>query len=264
MANYATALDITKDFFPEVFDRNGILSSLTTDDVKKLYIEKKTMIKLTMFNGNTKSRLNNLSVGYSYLLNELRNPKSCVDIAFIEYDRLVLNISKYGFVKRTSKTTGQNQNLAQEDVMYYVNRFSDLITALKDYFKQHEEFIDDCIYMISNQVNNISDAELLYRKNMLRLIDHDNEARFVGYFRKKWRYEKNRGLQVLLSFINKMVMLYIDVLKEDNKENGITVKDYGSTSINLMYEDRVKRLKKSNVYYSFLSDDEKKKLEINK
>lgn len=272
MANVESALEMAMDLFPEFFDEEkGTIKGLSKEELDRLYLEKRATIKLTMFNGNMKRRLEHLGIGYSYLLNELNNPKTCVDIAFMEYNNLVTAISKYGFVERNRNTNGQNQNKAQGDMMFYVKSFGETLSIIEKYFKDHIDKIetrradfDELIYRMDEQVSSINEAASVYHNNLLSYRNGGNSASVVGQCRKDWKQEKNRGLQTVMSFVRKMVEIYDEMLKAESKENGIRIKDYDGIPVNVIYWANINRLKKSKVYFSFLTDEEKAGLQFRK
>lgn len=268
MVGTINALEVAKTLYEEAFVEDKVSPTLTEEELKRLYCEKKAIVKMTMFNGNLQERLNRLAIGYSYLLNVLNHPKSYIDVAFLEYENLVFIISQYGFKERDKKTTGQSQNNAQYEIMVLVHQFDEIMAQVKKFFLEHEDLleskkeeIEELTCMMQEEMTLINEAGLVYRNNLMTYRNHGNDAHFVGECRLSWRKEKNRGLQLVMTFVKQMVEIYEKVLKEVNKSNRIRIKDYSGIPVNVLYWNNINRIQRSSVYYSFLSDQEKKDVE---
>ena len=265
MAEAIDAMEVAKTLYPEAFEEEMISPTLTEVELKRLYSEKKAVVKMTMFNGNLRNRLDRLSIGYSYLLNALNHPKSFIDLTFLRYEKLVSTIAQYGFTERDYKTTGQSQNDAQAEIMGLIHCFYDVLEKMKVFFKEHEDLLeskrmvfDDYVERFDTKIQTILNAQDDYK---FHLMDLEIDYPYIGQAKSNWRKDKNEGLQLLMSFIKDMVAIYESVLREVNKSYGIRIKDYTGIPVNILYMNNMNRIRRSNVYYSFLTDDEKMELE---
>jgi hypothetical protein len=255
-------------YFSEVLEDGKLKEGITEDMLKSFYYENKAIIGNTRFNGNYKARLNNLGIAYSYLLNMVRNPHALLDRAFSSYYELVKSISEYGFVERDSRTTGQSQNEAQENMMTLLGNFDQMLAWARDILRNNEEYVQahkndllEVIDMVEEQTAIIRSSAALYHDSLTALKNNETNASEVGRLKKQWRLDKNEGLQKALDFIREIRSLTEGLVRQENTEKGIRIKDYSGIPVNVFFINNIKKIKKSGVYYSFLSEREKEDIE---
>ncbi len=258
-------------YFPDLLENGRLVREVSEEELHSMYLNSKAMIGMTRFNGNYKARLSNLGIAYSYLLNMIKNPHSLVDRAFSSYYDLKGVISGYGFVERDNRTVGQSQNEAQDEIMDLLGNFDELIIKFKtllkeneDYVKEHRIDIESVVVEVEEQVDIIRESSSLYHNSLAAYKNGAASGTEVGRAKRQWRKEKNIGLQKALEFIREMRWLCEGLIRQENINSGIRIKDYTGIPINMMFVDNLKKIRKSRVYYSFISDKEKDELEKGK
>ena len=247
-------------YFSEVAEDGELKEGITEEQLKSMFLVNKVNINNTRFNGDYKKRLENMGIAYAYLLNQLKNPKSNVDKLFIAYDKLVRVVSEYGFMERESLTNGQHQNNAQREIIGLLENFDEMLKTIRtdlneggEFVKENDEFIVYLTDLLRVKTNEIREAATLYHNTLSSYRAGATPARDVGIARNNWRKERNEGLQTALEFIRDARGLEEGLIRRENKEHGIRIKDYSGIPINLVFIQNFKKLRKSRVYYSFLS-----------
>ena len=245
-------------YFSEVMEEDELKADVTEESLKSMFLERKAIINNTRFNGDYKRRLENLGIAYAYVLNLIKNPKSNVDKMFIAYDRLVRVISEYGFMERESLTNGQNQNNAQREIIGLLENFDELVKRFREILNENEAYVQE------------HEEEVTYLTNVLKLKAKDIRESAVVYHNNVSSYRagatpaKDVGLQTALDFIRDVRGLVEGSIRQENKEQGIRIRDYSKIPTNVVFIENLKKIRKSRVYYSFLSESEKKDLERGK
>ena len=258
-------------YFSEVMEEDELKAGITEESLKSMFLERKAIINNTRFNGDYKRRLENLGIAYAYVLNLIKNPKSNVDKMFIAYDRLVRVISEYGFMERESLTNGQNQNNAQREIIGLLENFDELVKRFREilneneaYVQEHEEEVAYLTNVLKLKTKDIRESAVVYHNNVSSYRAGATPAKDVGKARNNWRKERNDGLQIALDFIRDARGLVEGSIRQENKEQGIRIRDYSQIPTNVVFIENLKKIRKSRVYYSFLSESEKKDLERGK
>lgn len=222
--------------------------------------------------------------GYAYIKgliedrekNDIGYMLSSTAVPLRQYYTLTDEIGRYSFIPHHDSSFGANQNRANDEILYDLVLFEDLVKdmliKIDKYCKEHnDEYKND----INERLFDLADNNSYHREKLeaARIKYHriwngacrGNEYNYkeLGEAKQEYRKTKNETCKYVLDFVKELysISCAIDVLTYDTKKDPLIalVEGVKSTQFNREYHEAFKNIVNGPNYYAYLDKEEKER-----
>lgn len=219
--------------------------------------------------------------GYAYIKGliedrentDIGNMLSHVGVLLLQYYTLTDEIGRYEFVPHHDSSFGANQNRANDEILYDLALFEDLVKdmtiKIDKYCKEHnDEYKKDIDERLCDLGENNSDSRKKLEAARIKYHNVWNGAcrgnkynyKELGKAKLEYRKTKNEACKQVLDYVKELYSISsaIDVLTYDTKKDPVLAYNDVMKSIkfNRDYNEAIKNIIHGPNYYAYLDKDE--------